>query len=147
MESLSTRLQGFELATSYDPFAPAENDIHIHGIVEAKRRARVNSIANAVEAIRKGWGRGPEECYRSVIAKAGLETALERAIMDWDIQVSHWQSMFLVHLLMFPRKPIHRFSSVSLKNFCSLVSICPQMIAASLKATKTMCSSLFETII
>ena len=74
------------------------SDFLILGIIEAKRRARVNSLANAVEAIRGGWGRGPEECYRNAVVKAGLGTALERAILNWDIQVSQgWTLSFIAH--------------------------------------------------
>ena len=120
VELLSTRLQGFILDINHDPFAPAEDDVRIHGTVEAKRRARVNSLANSVEAIREGWGRGPEECYRNAVVKAGLETALERAILEWDIQVSHWHTCLKVHLLMSPRKPIRMFLMVSRKTSCSL---------------------------
>lgn len=119
VETLSTRLQGFKLFTNYDPFAPAKTDICIHGTIEARRRARVKTIDNAAEAICRGWGRGPEECYRNVVAKAGLETALERAILFWDIRVSHLQTTFLAHLLMFPRKPIQRSLRASPKTFIS----------------------------
>jgi len=35
VQLLSNRLQGFILATDYDPFTPAKDDVRIHGVVEA----------------------------------------------------------------------------------------------------------------
>ncbi len=39
VQLLSTRLQDFILATDYDPLTPARDDVRIHGVVEAQRRA------------------------------------------------------------------------------------------------------------
>ena len=88
LDLLSEKSHEFKLAVDYDPFEPAEEDICIHGTWEAKERARINTLNNAAEAIRNGWGYGPAECYRSIISKADLGTELERVIMNWDIQVS-----------------------------------------------------------
>ena len=87
LDLLSKIPRDFRLVVNYDPFEPAVEDIRIHGIWEAKNRARVSTLNNAAEAIRKGWGYGPGECYRNVIGKAGLVIAFEKAILSWDIQV------------------------------------------------------------
>ena len=42
-----------------------------------------------MNAIRNEWGHGPAEYYESIVRKAGLETELERAILNWDIQIDH----------------------------------------------------------
>ena len=78
LDLLSEKFHDFKLVADYDPFEPTEDGIRIHGICEAKKRARVNSLNNAVKAIRNGWGRGPVECYRNATGKAGLGTALEK---------------------------------------------------------------------
>lgn len=93
VELLSSRLQGFILVNNYDPFAPAEDDVRIHGFVEAKRRARVKALPNAVEAICEGW-KPASECYHNAVVIAGLETALDRAILERDIRVSHYTVVF-----------------------------------------------------
>ena len=85
---LSRSYPTFILIADYDPFKPAEADIRIHGLEEAKKKARVSSLNNAVEAIRNGWGDGPAECYQNAARKAGLESALESSILHWDIKVS-----------------------------------------------------------
>ena len=87
---LSENFQDFNLVVDYDPFEPAKEDIRIHGIWEAKKRARVNTLDTAAEVTRNGWGLGPAECYRRAIGKAGLGIELERAILYWDIQVSSY---------------------------------------------------------
>ncbi len=87
LDLLSEKFHDFKLVVNYDPFEPTEDTILIHGICAAKKRVRVNSLNNAVKAIRNGWRRGSAECYQYATGKAGLETALERAIPNWDIQV------------------------------------------------------------
>lgn len=89
LDLLSKIPRDFRLVVNYDPFEPAVEDIRIHGIWEAKNRARISTLNNAAEAIRNGWGYGPGECYRNVIGKAGLVIALEKAILNWDIQVTY----------------------------------------------------------
>ena len=81
LDLLSENFQDFKLVVDYDPFEPAEEDIRIHGIWEAKKRARINTLDNAAEVTRNGWGHGPAECYRRAIGKAGLGMELERAIL------------------------------------------------------------------
>ena len=66
---------------------PAQADKCIHGLEEAKERAQVISLNNAVKAIRNGWKDGPAECYQDAARKAGLESALESSILNWDIKV------------------------------------------------------------
>ena len=56
LDLLSEKSHEFKLAADYDPFEPAEEDICIHGIWEAKKRARINTLNNAAEATRNGWG-------------------------------------------------------------------------------------------
>ena len=89
LDLLSKVPPNFKLGVNYDPFEPAVEDIRIHGIWEAKNRARVSTLNNAAEAIRNGWGYGPGECYRNAIGKAGLVMALEKAILNWDFQVTY----------------------------------------------------------
>ena len=86
---LSEKLHDFEVVMNYNPFKPAEADVRIHGRYEADKIARVNSLNNAVEAIRNGWGPGPVECYQNAAKKVGLQTALEQSILNWDIHVSY----------------------------------------------------------
>lgn len=125
LDLLLERVQGhgFKLVVNHDPFKPAEEDVRIHGMWEAKRRARVNTLSNAADAIRNGWGYGPAECYRSVIAKAGLGTELERTILNWDIQVSYSHILLPLYLLMNPSIPILGSFNISHKTSYSSVSI------------------------
>ncbi len=41
---------------------PADEDIRIHGIWEANKKARINTLDNAAEATRNGWGHGKVNC-------------------------------------------------------------------------------------
>jgi hypothetical protein len=100
LDLLSENFQDFKLVVDYDPLKPAEEDICIHGIWEAKKRARIITLNNAAEVIRKGWGHGPAECYRRVIGKAGLGIELERAILNWDIQVRYPHIRLPTYLLI-----------------------------------------------
>ncbi len=105
LDLLCQKFQDFKIVVDYDPFEPAEGDIRIHGICEAKKRARINTLNNAAEVTRKGWGHGPAECYRSAIGKAGLGIELERAILNWDIQVSYPYIYLPTYLLITPSIP------------------------------------------
>lgn len=98
---LSQTFRDFRLVVNHDPFKPVAEDIRTHGIRDAKRRARINTLSNAADAIRNGWGYGPAKCYRRAIAKAGLGTELEGAILNWDIQVSY-PHIFRTYLLIIP---------------------------------------------
>ena len=89
LDWLSEKFHDFKLVADYDPFEPVEEDIRTYGIREAKKRVRINTLNNAAEAIRNGWGYGPAECYRNAVEKAGLGTELEKAILNWDIQVTY----------------------------------------------------------
>ncbi|KAL2039392.1 hypothetical protein N7G274_007664 [Stereocaulon virgatum] len=80
-----------EPVVDHDPFEPAETHIRIHGLYEANKRAQVSSLNDAVEAMRNGWESGPAECYRNTTEKVRLGTALERSILNWDIQQSNPQ--------------------------------------------------------
>ncbi|KAL8788260.1 MAG: hypothetical protein Q9213_001780 [Squamulea squamosa] len=93
LELLSEKFQDFKIVVDYDPLEPAEEDIRIHGIWEAKKRARINTLNNAAEVTRNGRGHGPAECYRAAIRKAGLQTEFERAILNWDIQHADPQTL------------------------------------------------------
>jgi len=141
--SLSTRLKTFNIKIEYDPLVPAANNIDGH--VVAKRKARVRLIENAVEAVREGWGPGPEESCRSAVEKAGSRTALQGALLYWDISVSDPCMLSPIHLLILSRKPIHRSLSISRIICCSLVSSCLRMMEAFLNATKTIGSDPFDT--
>jgi hypothetical protein len=121
LDLLSEKFHDFKLVVDYDPFEPAEEDIHIHGIWEAKRKARINTLNNAAEATRNGWGYGPAECYRSAIGRADIGTELERAILNWDIQVSYSHIYLLRYLMITPSIPILGSFRVSRKTFCSFV--------------------------
>jgi hypothetical protein len=121
LDLLSEKFQDFKLVVDYDPFEPAEWDIRIHGIWEAKKRARINTLNNAAEVTRNGWGHGPAECYRRAIGKAGLGTELERAILNWDIQVSCLHIYLPTYLLITPSIPILGYLSTSRKTSCSFV--------------------------
>lgn len=105
LDLLLGRFPAFKLNVDYDPFEPAQNDIRIHGIWEAKKRVQINTLIIAAEATRDSWGYGPADCFRSVIRKAGLETELERAILNWDIQVSYPHIHLLTYLLITPSIP------------------------------------------
>jgi len=118
---LSEKFQEFKTVVDYDPFEPAEEHIRIHGIWEARKRARINTLTNAAEVTRNGWGHGPAECYRRAIVKAGLGTELERAILNWDIQVSYSHIYLPTYLLITPSIPILGYLSVSRKTCSSFV--------------------------
>lgn len=45
LDLLSEKSHEFKLAVDYDQFEPAEEDIFIHGTWEAKKRARINTLA------------------------------------------------------------------------------------------------------
>ena len=98
LDFLLEKFKDFHLVVDYDPFEPAEKDIRIHGSWEAKRKARTNTLKNAVEAIRNGWGQQPAECYREIIRQAGLEIELENLILNWDSQVSYSHICLLTYL-------------------------------------------------
>jgi len=98
----------FRLNSPYNPTKPAEGDVRIHGTPEAKRRAQTGFLHNAVKAIRRGWGPGPEVCYRDAARLSGLKVALERAILVWDILVRHPHIDPPTYLLMIFRSPILR---------------------------------------
>ena len=121
LDLLSERFRNFKLVVDYDPLEPAEEDRLIHRIWEAKKRARINTLNNAAEATRNGWGCGPAECYRSAIGKAGLEAELERAILNWDIQVSYPHIYLPKYLLITVSIPILGSLSISRKPSCSYV--------------------------
>ena len=103
---ISKGLHEFQLEVDYNPSQPAEADVRIHGIIEAKRRAQVGFLSNAVKAIRSGWGTGPEQCYRDAARSSGLGAALERAILNWDIQVSYLHIYLSAYLLRTSSIPI-----------------------------------------
>ena len=111
VELLSTRLQGFTLIADYDPFAPADDVERIHGIAEARKRARDNTFAIAKEAKRRRWTPGSEECYRRVFAKAGLERNFDEEVLNRDIQVSYSQVSCILRQLTITREPTHRLLS------------------------------------
>ena len=121
VDLLSEKFHNFKIVVDYDPLEPAEDDIRIHGIWEAKRRARINTLNNAAEATRNGWGYGPAECYRRAIGKAGLGTELERAILNWDIQVSYQHIYLPTYLLITPSIPILGSLGISRRTSCTLV--------------------------
>ncbi|KAI4260734.1 MAG: hypothetical protein LQ352_000126 [Teloschistes flavicans] len=115
LDLLSEKFQDFKLVVDYDPFEPAEEDIRIHGIRQAKRKARINTLNNAAEVTRNGWGHGPAECYRSVVGKAGLGKELARAILNWDVQhsVPRILKHFTRNLLFFCLNCCDRYDSPS----------------------------------
>ncbi|KAL9045619.1 MAG: hypothetical protein Q9214_001366 [Letrouitia sp. 1 TL-2023] len=115
LDLLSKISHDFELVVDYDPFEPAEEAIRIHGTWEAKKRARITTLDNAVEATCNGWGYRPAECYRSAFSKAGLGTELERAILNWDIQHSDPGILkrFTQNLLYFSLRCCDRYDTLS----------------------------------
>ena len=95
---LLKKLKDFHLVVDYDPFEPAEKDIHIHENWEVKRKARINTLKIAVEAIRNEWNQQSTECYREIIKQADLEIELEKLILNWDSQMSYSHICFLTYL-------------------------------------------------
>ena len=75
LDALSEKFQDFKIVVDYDSFESADEDIRNHGIWKANKRAWINTLDNAAEATRYGWGHGPAECYRIAICKAGFGTA------------------------------------------------------------------------
>ena len=120
LDLFSEKFQDFKLVVDYDPSKPDEEDIRIHGIREAKKRARINTFNNAAEATCNGWGYGLAECYRKVIGKAGLGKQLERAILNWDVQVSCSYFYLPTYLLITPSVPFLESLSFSRKISCFL---------------------------
>ena len=115
---LLSGFQDFKLVVDYDPFEPAEEDIRIHGIWEAKNRAKINTLNNAAEVTRNGWVHGPAECYRRVVEKAGLGIELEKAILNWDIQVSYSHIYLPTYLLITPSIPLSGYVRISWQTSC-----------------------------
>lgn len=87
IEKLLRRFPDFTLIVNHDPFEPAEEEIRKYGICAAEKRARVNVLSNAAEAIRKKWGGEPAVCYRDAVLKVCSKTELENAVLEWDIEV------------------------------------------------------------
>jgi len=109
------------MVVDYDSFELVDEDIRNHGIWEANKRARINTLDNAVEATRNGWGHKLAECYRIAICKVGFETELERAILNWDIQVSYPYIHLATNLLITPSILILEFGRISRKISCYFV--------------------------
>lgn len=63
------RFSAFKSTVDYDPFEPAQNNIRIHWIWEAKKRVQIKTLIIATEATCDGWGYEPADCFRSVIEK------------------------------------------------------------------------------
>ncbi|KAI4276143.1 MAG: hypothetical protein L6R35_006227 [Caloplaca aegaea] len=84
---------GFTLIADYDPFASADDIERIHGILQARKRARDNTFAIAKKARRRRWTPGSEECYRKVFAKAGLEREFDEEVVNRDIQGADAQAL------------------------------------------------------
>lgn len=110
---LSRTFYGSELIIDYDPLEPSEVDKRIHGIWKAEERARNFTLGIAVHATRMRWGDGPVEYFQVIIRKAGLELEFERAVLNWDIQVSFLYSYPPDCLLIIPSIPNIRPSSSS----------------------------------
>ncbi|KAL2042895.1 hypothetical protein N7G274_004655 [Stereocaulon virgatum] len=115
---LSRSYPTFKVIKDYDPFKPAEADIRIHVLEEAKKRARVSPLNDAVEAIRNGWGDGPAECYQNAARKAGLESALESSILNWDIKQSNPQvhERLAKNLLFFSLNLLDHYDTAPARN-------------------------------
>ena len=105
LDLLSKMSHGFKIEVGYDPFEPAEEDIRIFGTSEAIKKAQINTLNNAAEAICNGWGHGPAKCYRMIINEAGLDLELERAIVSWKIQVIYPHDHLQTYLLIMPSIP------------------------------------------
>ena len=105
LDLLSKISLAFKIEVDYDPFEPAEEDLHAFGTSEAKKKAQINTLNNAAEAICNGWGHGPAKCYRIIINQAGLEPELERAIVSWKIQVICPHIHLQTYLLIMPSIP------------------------------------------
>ena len=109
---LSTRFQKFILITDYDPFATADDVQRIHGIVEARKRARDNIFAIAKKAKRRKQTPGSKECYRKVFAKANLEREFDEEVLDRDIQISYSQLSCFLRLLTIIKESTHGLLSI-----------------------------------
>ena len=105
VELLSTRLQGFTLIADYNPLVPADDAIRIHGIAEARKRARDTAFAIAKQAKREKWTPRSEALYREIFVKAGLEREFDEEVLNRDIQVSYPQDSCILRLLILTREP------------------------------------------
>lgn len=56
---------------------------------ERPRKELKSTLNTAANTDHNGWGHEEADCYQSAISKADLRTELERAILNWDIQVSN----------------------------------------------------------
>jgi len=99
---LLSKIFNDKLINPCNPFMPAEDDVRLYGTYEATKRARADSLFTAVQAIRVGREYGSAEYNRDITMEAGLGTALERAILNWDIQVSLPYLFLLAYLLISP---------------------------------------------
>lgn len=82
LDVLLEKFQNFKTVVNYDSFESADENIRIHEIWKVKKRARINTLNNAAEVIRKEWRHESAECYRIAICKAGFETEFKRAILN-----------------------------------------------------------------
>jgi len=67
LDLLLDEFHDFKLVVDYDPFEPAEEDIRIHGIWEAKKRARINTqhrCGRGPQRMGTWRGRLLSKCYR-----------------------------------------------------------------------------------
>lgn len=84
---VSEKLPDFQVIIRYNPFESSEDEIYIHETYEVIRRARTRSLNNAVKTIHKGWGAETLGCDLDAVKKIDLESVLERAILNRNIQV------------------------------------------------------------
>lgn len=99
LDLLSKKFQDFKLVVNYDSFELVEKNKRIHEIWEIKKRARINTLNNVAKVTRNEWEHESTKFYRRVIEETGLETKLERAILNRDIQVKLFTNLsFDIHV-------------------------------------------------
>ncbi len=121
LDVLLKTFQDFKMIVDYDSFESTNENIRNHEIWKANKRARINTLDNAAKATRNEWGHKLAECYRIAICKASFETKLERAILNWDIQVSYPYTHLATNLLITPSILILESERISRKISCYFV--------------------------
>ncbi len=109
------------MVVDYDLFESTNENIRNHEIWKTNKRAQINTFDNAAKATRNEWGHKLAECYRIAICKVGFEIKLERAILNWDIQVSYLYTHLATNLLITPSILILESGRISRKISCYFV--------------------------
>ena len=72
----------------YKVWEPTDGEIRVYGIAEARNRAQLRFLRNAIQGIRSEYGRGLDRFYRRHTSNQSMLAPIEFAIVIRDIKVS-----------------------------------------------------------